>query len=111
MLLRVITPILCCSPSKAPATGQHPRWNSQHQTSYAEFLVSAITYAHGFFNVNYADFANAVNDMDWWLGINLGCGENLRHWHTLALMIYDTSHIYLELSRLGIRFAMLNSSP
>ncbi|TVY16316.1 Non-canonical non-ribosomal peptide synthetase FUB8 [Lachnellula arida] len=46
------------------------------QALYAEFPVSATTYADGFFKVNYADFANAVNGMAWWLETNLGRGEN-----------------------------------
>jgi hypothetical protein len=43
---------------------------------YAEYPVSATTYADGFFKVNYAQFANAVNGMAWWLETNLGHGKN-----------------------------------
>jgi hypothetical protein len=46
------------------------------QALYAEFPVSATTYADGFFKVNYAAFANVVNGMAWWLETNLGRGKN-----------------------------------
>lgn len=46
------------------------------QTLYAELPVSPTTYDDGFIKVNYADFANLINGLAWWLKDTLGVGVN-----------------------------------
>lgn len=48
---------------------------------YAEYPVSTLSYEEGYRKITYADFANAVNGVAWWLHNTLGPG---RDFQTLA---------------------------
>ncbi|TVY78113.1 Non-canonical non-ribosomal peptide synthetase FUB8 [Lachnellula suecica] len=79
------------------------------QALYAEFPVSATTYEDGFFKVNYAAFANAVNGMAWWLETTLGRGENFE---TLAYIgPNDIRYNALLLGAVKTGYKMLFASP
>ena len=43
---------------------------------YAEYPVSSSSYDDGFRKITYADFANAINGIAWWLHQTLGPGQN-----------------------------------
>ena len=46
------------------------------QALYAEFPISATSYDAGYRKVNYADLANAVDGVAWWLTNTLGPGKD-----------------------------------
>jgi acyl-CoA synthetase (AMP-forming)/AMP-acid ligase II len=43
---------------------------------YAEYPVSATSYAEGFRRITIADFANAINGAAWWIHKTLGPGSS-----------------------------------
>lgn len=42
---------------------------------YAEYPISTLSYEEGYRSITYADLANAVNGVAWWLHEALGAGE------------------------------------
>lgn len=46
------------------------------QALYAEFPVSATSYDAGYRKINYAQIANAINGVAWWLNKTLGPGKD-----------------------------------
>lgn len=48
------------------------RAREKPESLYAEYPISQTTFDEGFLKITYADFANAINGVAWWLHDTLG---------------------------------------
>ena len=71
---------------------------------YAELPRSCVDLSHGFRQVTYRDFANAINGVAWWLRKNLGHSKPSL---TLVRMTSGTICYYWEQSRLATRYKLM----